>query len=105
MLCKLRAAPKWMAYLLTDPLLCIFQLYCRPNLPLSSTGQPLNVSDICSGMPGNKANFISIMGHVGSQTLGKMQSTASGLLVPDQYIFWGPSTTWILLMVVNRSFK
>lgn len=103
MLCKLRGAYGWVAYLLTDPLSWTFQLYCRSNLPLSSIDQPLSMLDMCLWMPGNKEKFISIMGHIGSQILGKMQSMAIELQTSP---LWGggASTTWILL-IVNRPFK
>ena len=47
-------------------------------------------------MPGTKAKFLSIMGHVGPQALRKMQSMVAELLNPDQSSLGGTSATGLL---------
>lgn len=75
------------------------------HLPTSLQAKPpfeqLRSASECAGHmltnARNKAQSLSIMGHVGSVVLRKMQSMAIGVLVPDQSSLKGPSTTWILL--------
>lgn len=79
-------------------------LTAGPNLPLSSSGQPLSWLDACAGMPGSKANISKYDGS--HRLLGTWKNAQDGhwTSASRPAHFCGGINHGILLMALNRPF-